>query len=95
MDGQKIATIAPEAVEQLKSTALCVLLEIEKQLAGRSFARIDYDVIAGRLDVSRQTVSNTVDVLIRRGLLRASKAGLSIAPGVIVYIPPFGGEAVI
>lgn len=84
-----IATVAPEAIDKLNNYALCVLLEINRQLNGAERLYINYRHIAERLGLSRETVSNNVDTLIRCGLVTATKEGLSIVPGVIVYIEPF------
>lgn len=75
----KIAELKP-----LDKTAIDVLRVISLHLGDDAEKRVDYNLIADSLNISRDTVSKAINRMVKRGVLRRKNGKLSILNAVVV-----------
>ena len=75
----KIAELKP-----MDKTAIDVLRVISLHLGNDSEKRVDYNLIAKSLNITRDTVSKAINRMVERGVLRRKNGKLSILNAVVV-----------
>lgn len=75
----KIAELKP-----MDKTAIDVLRVISLHLGDDAEKRVDYNLIADSLNISRDTVSKAINRMVKRGVLRRKNGKLSILNAVVV-----------
>lgn len=75
----KIAELKP-----MDKTAIDVLRVISLHLGNDSEKRVDYNLIAKSLNITRDTVSKAINRMVERGVLRRKNGKLSILNVVVV-----------